>query len=115
MAKFEVKGLEKLEKKLRHNATMQDVAKVVKTNGIQMTNTMIRNADFTKGYATGQTKRSITLEIKDSGFTAEAEPSTEYSPYLEYGTRFMEAQPFVRPAYDAQKEKFKRDMDKLVR
>ena len=37
------------------------------------------------------------------------------TPYLEYGTRFMDAQPFVRPAFDEQKEKFKDDMQKLVR
>ncbi|MDT2640464.1 hypothetical protein P7D31_10090 [Enterococcus dongliensis] len=35
--------------------------------------------------------------------------------YLEYGTRFMEAQPFMGPAYRAQKEIFKRDMDRLVK
>jgi HK97 gp10 family phage protein len=35
--------------------------------------------------------------------------------YLEYGTRFMDAQPFVRPAYNEQKAKFIRDMNKLTR
>lgn len=35
--------------------------------------------------------------------------------YLEYGTRFMDAQPFVRPALEEQASKFKRDMQKLVR
>jgi hypothetical protein len=34
---------------------------------------------------------------------------------LEYGTRFMEAQPFVKPAYEVQKEQFKKDLDKLVK
>ena len=40
---------------------------------------------------------------------------TDYSSYIEYGTRFMDAQPFVRPALEEQASKFKRDMQKLVR
>ena len=114
MPKLEVKGLDKLQKKLKENVTMDDVKQVVRHNGQQLQRKMQTNADFKKGYATGTTKRSIGLEFKDSGFTAEVEPGTEYSPYLEYGTRFMDAQPFVRPAHDEQKEKFKRDMQKLV-
>ena len=92
-----------------------DVKRVVRKNGAEMTEKMISNADFDKGYQTGTTKRSISIELEDSGFTAAAEPKTEYAPYLEYGTRFMEAQPFVKPAFDVQKEKFKRDMSRLTR
>lgn len=76
---------------------------------------MQKNADFKKGYQTGTTKRSIALEITDAGLTAAVEPGTEYSPYLEYGTRFMDAQPFVKPAYEAQKAQFKEDMQRLVK
>lgn len=115
MAKLTVKGLDKLEKQLKENVKMDDVKRVVRHNGEQMQQKIQNNADFTRGYATGETKRSIGLEFVDSGFTAEVEPTTEYSPYLEYGTRFMDAQPFVRPGYNEQKEKFKRDMQKLVR
>ena len=73
------------------------------------------NADFKKGYQTGETKRSVGLEITDGGMTAESGPTTEYSPYLEYGTRFMDAQPFVKPALDEQEAKFQADMKKLVK
>ena len=76
---------------------------------------MQSKADFKKGYQTGTTKRSIGLEIKDGGLTAESSPETEYAPYVEYGTRFMEAQPFVRPALEEQATQFKSDMQKLVR
>lgn len=110
-----VKGLDELEKRLKQNVRMTDVQRVVKHNGSAMQRLMQRNADFTRGYATGTTKRSIGLTLTDGGFTAEVEPKTDYSPYLEYGTRFMDAQPFVRPAYDEQKEKFKNDMQKLVK
>lgn len=115
MPSVKIEGLDKLKKALKENVTMEDVKKVVHHNGSQMQQKIQKNADFKKGYATGQTKRSIGLEMTDGGFTAEVEPTTAYSPYLEYGTRFMDAQPFVKPGYDAQKEKFKKDMEKLVR
>lgn len=111
--KFE--GLSDLQKGLAKKIKLDDVKRVVKQNGGEMQEKMMQNADFKKGYQTGTTKRSIGLEIKDNGLTSEVEPGTEYSPYLEYGTRFMEAQPFVKPAFDAQKEQFKKDLDKLVK
>lgn len=115
MGKIKIEGLEELQKALKENITMDDVKRVVRHNGSQLQQKTQSHADFTKGYATGQTKRSIGLEIVDDGLTAEVEPTTEYSPYLEYGTRFMEAQPFVRPALNEQKPIFQRDMRKLVR
>jgi HK97 gp10 family phage protein len=115
MPRIKVTGLDKLQKALKDNVTMDDVKRVVQHNGSQLQQRMMQKADFTKGYQTGTTKRSIGLEMQDSGFTASVGPETEYSPYLEYGTRFMEAQPFVRPAYEEQKQKFKSDMQKLVR
>ena len=115
MAKVQIKGLDKLEKKLKENVTLNDVKHVVRKNGSEMQSKVQDNAEFSQGYQTGQTKRSIGLAIKDAGMTAEVEPTTHYSPYLEYGTRYMDAQPFVRPGHNAQKKKFKSDMQKLVR
>lgn len=127
MPKISVKGLDDLEKALRENATMNDVKRVVRQNGAQLQRRAQQKADFKGHYEwvkgkgktfvkpTGTTKRSIKLEIQDGGLTAEVEPHTEYSPYLEYGTRFMDAQPFMFPALGEQKTKFKADMHKLVK
>ena len=115
MAKIKWEGLDKLQKKLKDNVTMNDVKRVVRHNGAELQQKIQEKAEFTKGYQTGQTKRSVNLEIKDGGFTAEAGPTTKYAYYLEHGTRFMDAQPFVRPALEEQASKFKRDMQKLVR
>lgn len=115
MAKIKVDGLDKLQKKLKSNVTMEDVKRVVKHNGAQLQERIQKNAEFTQGYQTGTTKRSVGMEIKDGGFTVESGPKTEYAPYVEYGTRFMQAQPFVKPALEEQKKKFKSDMQKLVR
>lgn len=115
MPKFTVQGLDTLQKVMNDKAKLADLKRVVRHNGSELQRKIQKNADFDKGYQTGTTKRSVGLEIRDGGLTADAGPETEYSPYVEYGTRFMEAQPFVRPAFEEQKEKFKNDMDKLVR
>lgn len=115
MAKLEVQGLKKLEKKLKDNVTLDDVKRVVKYNGGKLQEKIQDGADFKKGYQTGATKRSVELEITDGGFTAVSGPTTEYAEYLEYGTRFMEAQPFVKPALNEQKKKFQKDLEKLMK
>ncbi len=115
MVKIEIVGLDKLQKALRENVTLDDVKRVVRHNGSELQQKIVENAEFTQGYQTGATKRSIDLDITDGGFTAESGPTTEYAEYVEYGTRFMDAQPFVRPALDEQSAKFESDMKKLVR
>ena len=115
MATIKIIGIDELERKLRDNCRLDDVKTVVRQNGAELQSKMQREAVFTKGYSVGDTKRSISLEFRDSGFAAAVAPGTEYSPYLEYGTRFMAAQPFVRPAFNAQKEIFKKDLGKLMR
>lgn len=115
MATIKFEGIVELEKALKDNVRMDDVKRVVRHNGAELQSKMQAKADFKKGYQTGATKRSIGLEITDGGMTAEVGPETEYSPYLEFGTRFMSAQPFIKPAWEEQKKKFKSDMDKLVK
>ncbi|MBR4930753.1 MAG: HK97 gp10 family phage protein [Bacteroidaceae bacterium] len=115
MARVEVVGMTALMKKLKDDVSMDDVKRVVKHNGSELQQKAQKHADFKKGYQTGTTKRSISLEMKSNGLTAEVQPGTEYAAYLEFGTRFMDAQKFVGPAYKEQKQKFKSDMDKLTR
>lgn len=126
MGVIRIEGLEELQKKLRKNADLDDVKKVVRQNGSELQRRIKRKADFKGHYewekgkgkvfkkATGTTKRSVSLDIKDGGLTAESGPTTDYAEYLEYGTRFMEAQPFVKPAMDEQAKQFERDLRKLV-
>ncbi|OOL82128.1 hypothetical protein BWX42_00145 [Dolosigranulum pigrum] len=73
----------------------------------------VRNAVFTRGYSTGQTRRSIALN-RTGGLEARVKPGTDYAVYVEYGTRFMSAQPFMRPSFNAQKVQFLSDMRRLV-
>lgn len=115
MADIKINGIEELQAKLKKNVNMDDVKTVVQHNGGELDNTMKREAGaaFVKGYSTGDTARSITLTMSDGGLTATVAPGTEYSMYLEYGTRFMAAEPFVKPAFEIVKPKFLEDLKKL--
>ena len=126
MGVIRIEGLEELQKQLKKNADMNEVKKLVRSNGSQLQRKIQRNADFKGHYGwekgkgkvfkkpTGTTKRSVRLEITDGGLTAESGPMTDYAEYLEFGTRFMDAQPFVRPALEEQSKKFERDLRKLM-
>lgn len=122
MAKVKVVGIEKLQKKLKKNIQMEDVKRQVRKHGAEIQTKAQQNAPVgtpestgIPGYVGGTLKRSIGIDITDGGMTAEVEPTAEYAPYVELGTRFMEAQPYLKPAFDEQKEKFKKDMQKLVK
>lgn len=115
MATIKINGLEELQAKLKKNVTMDDVKTVVQHNGELLDNTMVRHAVFKGPYTHGDTARSILLTLHDGGLTAKVAPGTEYSPYLEYGTRFMSAQSFVRPSFDIVKPKFLEDLKKLCK
>jgi hypothetical protein len=85
MGKIKVEGIDKLEKALKRNVTLNDVKRTVRHNGEEFQTRMRVKADFKKGYQTGTTKRSIGLAIVDEGFTAVVEPKTEYAPCLQIG------------------------------
>ncbi|MCT1185762.1 HK97 gp10 family phage protein [Lactococcus lactis] len=117
-----IKGIDQLVKHLDKAASLKDVQQVVKINGAQLTKTMQQNASF-KGhfegddfvYPTGFTKRSISMWLHDGGFTAQVGPQSDYSPYLEYGTRKMAKQPFVGPSFNVQKGVFIKDLERLLK
>jgi HK97 gp10 family phage protein len=53
---------------------------------------------------TGTLRRSIITEITTSTSTraiASIGPTVDYGIYVEFGTRHMAAQPFMRPAFDS--------------
>ena len=108
---FTVVGMEKLQKKLTNNVNLKAVKDVVRMNGSELQDKSMRNAPVD----TGTLKRSIGLEIVDGGLTAVVEPTVEYAPYVELGTRFMDPQPYLKPAFEKQSKQFRKDMGKLVR
>ena len=90
---------------------MSMVKKVVRYHGAALQ----RKAMTAAPVDTGNLKRSVDLEITDGGLTATVEPTEEYASYVEYGTRFMNAQPYMRPSLEDQGAAFKADLGKLVK
>lgn len=122
MAGVRIDGFDKLEAKLKRNMDLGAVRTVVRKNGADLQTKAQKNAPVgtpqstgIPGYVGGTLKRSVELDITDGGLTAEVEPTADYAAYVEYGTRFMEAQPYLKPAYDEQKKKFIKDLNELVR
>ena len=76
---------------------------VVKTNTVKYEQRICRNL---APVDTGNMKRSITNGVdRRWTYSGQAGPHTDYAGYVEYGTRFQAAQPFVKPAYDVQKRR----------
>ena len=73
---IQIKGIDKLQKKLRKNATMADVKTIVRTNGIEMNRTASRLAPVDTGFL----RRSIIFEVANGGLTATSTASAEYAP-----------------------------------
>ena len=117
MAQVEIKGDDILLRALQTVANMEAHKAIVKKYGGELQRTAKNKAVFAGHYEgkkfvkpTGATKRSIKLEITDGGFGAKVTAGTDYSGYLEKGTRFMDAQPFMKPAFDVVQPKFINDL-----
>lgn len=76
---------------------------------------MTKTVAYVKGYSKGTTRRSTTLSISDDGMKATVAPASSYFPYIEYGTRYMEAEPTLNPAFQKIKQQFYKDVIGLVK
>ena len=104
-------GLAELSEALKKNLDMQQVKRVVQDNTQEMT----QNATRLAPVDTGNLKRQISKEIRDGGFTGVTRSKAPYTGYVEYGTRFMNKQPFIKPSFEKQKVKFKSDLMRLAK
>lgn len=126
--RFELKGLEELQTKLKKVSKMEEVERIVEKHGVDMQRKAVNNASKFRGHyegrgksrrfvrPTGATKRSISVNSGKIGrFKYRVAPGTDYAAYVELGTRKMSAQPFIKPAFDDQKRLFKNDLERLVK
>ena len=113
--RVELRGATELQVHLKKAVEKDLIKRVIRINGADLNATMVREAVFVRGYSTGATRRSITLNITDGGLTARVKPGTHYSVYVEYGTYKMTPQPFVRPALNSVKPKFIKDIERVMK
>lgn len=107
---FSISGLGALEKKLKSNVEMQDIKNIVKKNGAEMQEMAMRKVPVD----TATLKRSIMLSSHDDGYTTRVKALVNYASYVEFGTRYMTAQPFIKPSFFVQKYNFIKDLQRLM-
>lgn len=115
-------GMKELQKALQEKAKMSGAKTLVKFHGAQLQNKAQNRAPVgtpestgIPGYKGGTLRRSIGLELTDNGFTAEVEAKANYAGYVEYGTRYMNARPFLRTSYAEVSQAFKKDLERLAK
>ena len=110
MARIRLIGDKELKAALKKASRLDAVKQVVRSDGA----TLQRKAQRYCPVDTGTLKRSIDLEISDMGLTATSAAHTDYAAYVEYGTRKMDAQPYMVPAYEETVENFKRHLRRTM-
>jgi HK97 gp10 family phage protein len=113
---IKIDGLEEFQRTLKKNVTMDDVKRIVRTNGQRLTNVMKRQTTnaYVKGYSTGDTASSINAEERDGGLTVAVGATMNYNPYTEYGTRYMSAEPILDPSLEVIRPQFLGDLEKVT-
>lgn len=104
-----IDGLKELQAKLKKNCSLDDFKKVVKMRSAKL-------QERSKYYApvrTGYMRDHINLDITNNGFTGIVESHANYGAFVEYGTRKMGSQPYMRPAFFEQSKDFISDVRKL--
>jgi HK97 gp10 family phage protein len=61
---------------------------------------------------TGATKNSIYVDL--DGLSARVGPTTEYSPFLEFGTVHMSARPFMIPSLEAERPNLQKGVNQII-
>lgn len=106
-----ITGLDVISRYLKEQATDSDIKQVILQNTSEMQNKAQRKA----AVDTGNMRRMIEMDIRDNGFTGIVKASAGYSGYVEWGTRFMTAQPFMRPSFNSQIIQLEKDMKRLMK
>lgn len=105
-------GMDELQDALSRGADIdRPVREIVK----RRTSEMNRKAQRFAPVATGDLRRSILSTYENNGLTGITRAGMNYAPYVEYGTRYMSAKPFLRPAFYEVVWSFREDLERLVR
>lgn len=111
MINVKIQGADKVIAKLAKNILKDEAKKIVKSNGSQLT----RNAQRLAPVDTSALKNSITQDIQGGGLESKTSAGVHYAGYVEYGTRFMSANPYMGNAFELQATKFQREMQALMK
>ena len=109
--KIEIEGADELVRSIRNRLGADRVVPVIRRNTSQAQAKAMRLAAVDTGFM----KRSITMRIDVTGLAGYIVAGASYSSYVEFGTRYMDSQPFMRPAAREQAPIFISDLRNLIR
>lgn len=73
-----------------------------------------KDARRTVAVLTKALRKSIKFKVAKDGLSATVMPTEYYGTFVEHGTESMEAQPFMRPAAEAERPRFPKRISKDV-
>lgn len=108
---IEITGVEELTATISnaHSKAVEQSIKVMKNN----TEELKKEARSIAPEDTGFLKDNIATRY--GGMTGEVISNAGYSGFLEYGTRFMSAQPYMRPSLEKIQPMFLKDMTDVMK
>ena len=109
--KIDIEGADELVRSIRNRLGADRVVPVIRRNTSQAQAKAMRFAAVDTGFM----KRSVTMRVEAMSLAGYITAGAEYSPYVEYGTRYNDSQPFMRPAAREQGPIFLSDMKNLIR
>ncbi|MFI3129655.1 HK97-gp10 family putative phage morphogenesis protein [Mammaliicoccus sciuri] len=114
---MKIDGLDELINKLEtmHDDIDDDVDTILKMNAYEGQEKAVKIAKevMNKGYWTGNLARGINVS-SEKALTYTITSNAGYSGFLEFGTRYMEAAPFIFPMHQALKEQVYKDLNRLL-
>lgn len=104
-------GADQLVRNMSDRVGKRRVNQVIKRNVAQLNKRASRGAPVD----TGHMRRSIKPELFPEVLSGEVTAHADYAAYVNYGTRFMDARPFMTNAKNEQIPIFLNDMRNLVK
>jgi HK97 gp10 family phage protein len=114
--KIKIDGTQKLENTFKkiNKSTADEVEQALINSALMVE----RSAKIKAPVDTGRLRQSITHNDYDFGSEnphVKVGTNVEYAPSVEFGTSKMAAQPFLRPAYEENKQKILKEIAKAVK
>lgn len=111
MSEIKIQGADQLVKNISQRVGRSKVDNVVKKNTANLQTEMQRRAAVDTGFL----KRSMTIDFMPGRMTGSVDVGAEYGAYVNYGTRFMAAQPFAAPSLQKVQPMFINDLRNLIK
>ena len=109
---FKIKGVDRMVRQL---AIKSKQARIATDRQLELSSLRIeRNAKVKTPVKTGALKNTI-FSAKAGNLTYKVTAPQHYAIYVEKGTRKMRAQPFLKPAIDAERPKLISNLRKIYR